>query len=114
MKFNFKNANYKKSPFTGVTREHWVDAGRFLLEGIFANVKDFNDPVIVERTETEITYPHLHLNLSEEAIAREKKAQRFEGLTRSFFIASPMIKNEPDLTINGYKLKYIFTKVFFI
>ncbi len=105
MKFTLNNPNYKLSPYTGVTREHFIEVGKFLLNGIFSNIKDFNDPVIVERTETEITYPHLHLNLSDEAIEREKKAQRFEGLTRSFFIASPLIKNDPELTVNGYKLK---------
>ncbi len=105
MKFEIKNPNYKLSPFTGLAREHWVDAGKFLIDGVFRNVKDFNSPVLVERTEREITYPHLHLDLSKEAILREEKAQRFEGLTRSLFIAAPLIRDNPEITSNGYLLR---------
>ncbi len=105
MKFEIKNPNYKLSPFTGLTREHWIDAGKFLLDGIFNNVKEFNAPVVVERTEREITYPHLTLNLKSDAISREEKAERFEGLTRSFFIASPLIKDNPEIMSNGYLLR---------
>ena len=51
MKFEIKNPNYKLSPFTGLTREHWILAGKFLLDSIFNNVKDFDAPIVVERKE---------------------------------------------------------------
>lgn len=103
MVFQVEKPDYEKSPYTGMTRKHWLDAGRYLLEGIFGNIKDMDSPVIMPRKETEITYPHFHV--SEEQQEIEKRAEIFEGLTRSFFIASVMIFNEPEIEIGGIKLK---------
>ena len=73
-----------------------------MLEGIFRNIDDFQKPVVMPRKETEITYPHL--KDSEEAQTVQRTAEVFEGLTRSFFIAAPMIGNVPDLTVCGYPI----------
>lgn len=35
MVFKVENPDYNLSPYTGMTRKHWLDAGRYLLEGIF-------------------------------------------------------------------------------
>ena len=37
MKFVVKNPDFLVSPYTGMTREHWLSACEFLLEGIFSN-----------------------------------------------------------------------------
>ncbi len=39
MKFEVKNPDYGKSPYTGMTKEHWLEACEFLLEGIFPELK---------------------------------------------------------------------------
>lgn len=100
--FHPAHTDYRLSPYTGLTRESWLEAGRYMLEGIFRHVPSAEDPVIVQRRETKVTYPHLQA--PEEQQKREKKAELFEGLTRSFFIASVMIANEPDLVIHGIPL----------
>ena len=46
MRFEPKTYDYELSPYTGLTRESWVEAGKYLLEGIFHNIKDFQDPQI--------------------------------------------------------------------
>ena len=97
-----KTLDFELSPYTGLTRESWLEAGRYMLEGIFQNIDDFEKPVIMPRKETEITYPHLQD--SEEAQHTQRLAEVFEGLTRSFFIAAPMISNLPDLEICGYPM----------
>ncbi|MCI8691782.1 MAG: DUF2264 domain-containing protein [Lachnospiraceae bacterium] len=102
MKFEPKTLDFDLSPYTGLTRESWLEAGKYLLEGIFQNIGDFQDPVVMPRKETEITYPHL--KDSREAQAVQRTAEVFEGLTRSFFIAAPLIANLPDLTICGYSM----------
>lgn len=102
MKFEPKTLDFDLSPYTGLTRESWLEAGRYLLEGIFQNIDDFQKPVVMPRKETEITYPHL--KDSQEAQAVQRTAEVFEGLTRSFFIAAPMIGNLPDLTVCGYPM----------
>lgn len=102
MKFEPKTLDFQLSPYTGLTRESWLEAGKYMLEGIFQNIDDFQKPVVMPRKETEITYPHL------KASAQTQKTQRtaevFEGLTRSFFIAAPMIQNIPDLEVCGFKM----------
>lgn len=108
MIFTVQNPDYQLSPYTGMTRKHWMDAGRYLLEGVFGNIHSMEEPLVMPRKETKVTYPHL--DASEEQQAIERKAEIFEGLTRSFFIASVMIKNEPDITINGIKLKDYYKK----
>ncbi|MCR4587515.1 MAG: DUF2264 domain-containing protein, partial [Lachnospiraceae bacterium] len=46
-----------------------------------------------------------HLKAPEDVQEAERKAEMFEGLTRTMFIAAPLIHNDPELTICGYKLK---------
>jgi len=31
MKFEVVNPNYEQSPFSGMDRSHWMEAGKFLL-----------------------------------------------------------------------------------
>lgn len=110
MKFEPKYLDYDLSPCTGLTRESWLEAGKYMLEGIFRHIDDFEDPVVMPRQETEITYPHLRD--SEEAQHTQRLAEVFEGLTRSFFIAAPMIQNIPELEICGYPMaKYYKNQV---
>jgi hypothetical protein len=97
--FNPINLDFNLSPYTGLTRNSWLDAAKYFLSGVFDNIKDFNDPVVMPRKETKVTYPHSADNLW------EIKAEYFEGLARSFFIAAPLIHNEPDLKLNGYNIK---------
>lgn len=102
MKFEPGTLDYNLSPYTGLTRESWLEAGIYMLEGIFQNIDDFEKPVIMPRKETEITYPHR--KDSPEQQKTQRTAEVFEGLTRSFFIAAPVMKNIPDLTICGYSM----------
>lgn len=99
MAFCPKTLDYKKSPYTGLTRQSWIEAAEYLLEGVFQNIASFSDPVVMPRKETKVTYPH-----SADAIW-EQKAEYFEGLARSFFIAAPLIHDNPELTICGYKIR---------
>ena len=103
MVFEPKSLNFNISPYTGMTRETWVEAGKYLLTGIFQNIPSFDAPVVMPRKETRITYPHLDAPEGVQTIQR--KAEIFEGLTRSMFIAAPLIHIDPELTLCGYRLK---------
>ena len=103
MKFEPQTLNYDLSPYTGLTRESWIEAGIYLLTGIFRHIRDFEAPIIMPRAETEITYPHKDAPSAQQDI--ERRAEIFEGLCRSFFIAAPLIHDNPDLSICGYTLK---------
>lgn len=97
--FEPKHLDYELSPYTGLTRESWIEAAEYLLNGIFQNIKDFQDPVVMPRKETKITYPH-----SADAVW-ELKAEYFEGLARSLFIAAPLIHIKPELVINDISVR---------
>lgn len=103
MSFVPTHTDFSLSPFTGLTRESWIDAGIYLLTGIFNNIKSIDDPVVMPRKETCITYPHL--NDSPENRKQQELAEVFEGLTRSFFISSVIIHERPELTINGINIR---------
>ena len=47
--FEPKHVDYELSPYTGLTRESWIEAAEYLLGGIFQNIKDFEDPVVMPR-----------------------------------------------------------------
>ena len=102
MKFEPEDLDFELSPYTGLTRKSWIEAGKHLLAGIFQHVKTFDDPLVMPRQETAITYPHQSLTGAWRTI--EEKAEIFEGLTRSLFIAAPLIKEDPDLTVCGYRM----------
>lgn len=103
MKFIPKHLDYTRSPYTGLTRESWIEAGKFLLEGIFHQFSGTEDPIVLTRTETEVSYPHLYAPAAQQE--RERRAETFEGLARSFFIASVLLHEEPELCISGIPLR---------
>lgn len=98
MNFNKENLDFTKSPYTGLSRESWIEAGEYILQGVLSQVKSLNDPITVPRTETKITYPH------NENDPLEKMSERFEGLARSFFIAAQLIHDNPETEINTIPL----------
>lgn len=102
MIFKLNNPDWTLSPYTGMNKAEWMEAGKFLLGGIFKHVKNENDPIVVPRQETQISYPQPDSPLWRVC------SERFEGLARSFLIAAPIIKNQPDLLICGYSLSVYY------
>lgn len=104
MKFEPKNLDFEKSPYTGLTRQHWIDAAKYMLEGIFRHIRSVDDPVIVPRYETEVTYPNAHTP------AWKVQAEIYEGLARSLFLAAPLIHMEPELVIAGKSMREYYKR----
>ena len=104
MTFEPKTTDYKLSPYTGLTRQSWIEAAEYLLGGVFNNIQNIEDPVVMPRYETEVTYP------SKDAPEWRIKAEIFEGLCRSFFISAPLIHIEPDLELNGINIREYYKK----
>ena len=92
--FKIKNPDYKISPYTGMTKQHWKDAALYLLEGAFSYIHTLDDPMKFPKQEGK-SYP-----LNESQIPTEK----LEGLCRTLFIASPLLKENPSLVINNIKV----------
>ena len=92
--FQIKNPDFKISPYTGMTKQHWKDAALYLLEGAFSYIHTLDDPMKFPKQEGK-SYP-----VNENQIPTEK----LEGLCRTLFIASPLLKENPDLVINNIKV----------
>lgn len=99
MRFVMEHPNYELSPYTGMTREHWIQVSQFFLEGIFRHVKNLNDPILVPRHEFAVSYPQ------PDGPKWRLAAERFEGLARSFLVGAPLLHNRPDTVVCGYSLK---------
>ncbi len=92
--FTLQNPDSKLSPLTGATRQHWVDAAEYILDGAFSYIHSMDDPMKFPK-QFEKTYPH-----SEEQVPTEK----LEGFCRTLFVAAPLLKEKPDLVLNNIKV----------
>ncbi|MGC3978750.1 MAG: DUF2264 domain-containing protein [Paludibacteraceae bacterium] len=77
-----------------MTREHWKDAANYLLKGAFSHVGSIEEPMYFKRIGN-VIYPR-----KDEQIA----TAMLEGLCRTLFLATPLLKEEPDLEINNIKI----------
>ena len=92
--FTIPTPNYKISPYTGLDRQGWIDAAEYLLEGAFTYVRNIDDPMYFPK-QFEKTYP------------RDKGGvitAKLEGFCRTLFLAAPLLRENPDLALNGIKV----------
>ncbi len=92
--FEVQRPDKKLSPFTGMTRRHWQDAARYLLGGAFSYVHALDDPMQFPKQPGK-TYPRT---------ASQVPTEKLEGLCRTLFMAAPLLKEDPSLTLNGVKV----------
>lgn len=98
MAYKVINPDYEKSPYTGMTRQHWVELGKYILGGVFAHIKDIGDPVLLPREDRTYSYPN------DASPDWTRQAECFEGLSRTFLLAAPLLLEEPDLTFHGIRV----------
>ncbi len=82
------------SPQTGVTRRHWYEAARHLLDGAFSYVHTLDDPMKFPKQPGK-SYPHDE---------RQVPTEKLEGLCRTLFVAVPLLKEDPELVLNHIKV----------
>lgn len=92
--FHVDQPDYKLSPYTGMTRKHWMDAARYLLSGAFGYIHTLDDPMKFPKQPGK-SYPHE---------PGKKTTEELEGLCRTTFLAVPLLKENPDLELNGIKV----------
>ncbi|AWG22752.1 hypothetical protein FFWV33_15055 [Flavobacterium faecale] len=98
--FQIQNPDFVKSPKTGMTRQHWIDAAKYLLKGAFSYVKNYDDPLKFPKMGT-VSYPK---------DGRNSPVEKLEGLCRTLFVAAPLLKENPNLEINGIKIAEYYRK----
>ena len=93
--FVVNQPNRQLSPYTGMTRQHWVQAAEYLLGGAFSYIHGLDDPMYFPK-QLDKTYP---------ANAGAAKTAKLEGLARTLFVAAPLLRENPDLVLNGIRVK---------
>lgn len=92
--FQVRDPDHRLSPHTGITRTHWIDAATYLLEGAFSYIRTPDDPMKFPKQEG-VSYPR-----NDSQIPTEK----LEGLCRTLFVAMPLLKENPELVLNGIRV----------
>lgn len=82
------------SPYTGLSYEHWVDIGIQLLSNVLSNVAPDHSHFVVPPARGK-SYP-----LADDPNWRLNCAE-FEAIVRSLNLAAPILKQHPDLSLNG-------------
>ncbi len=92
--FEVRNPDEKLSPYTGMNRDHWKQAAEYLLSTAFQYVNDIEQPFDLPKQEGK-SYPRN---------AGDVPTARMEALCRTMFLAGPLLKENPDLTLHGVKV----------
>lgn len=92
--FTIPTPDYKLSPYTGMNRQGWIDAATYLLDGAFTYIRNIDDPMYFPK-QFDKTYPN---NPGQIPTAK------LEGFCRTLFLAAPLLKENPELTLNGIKV----------
>ena len=92
--FHLVRPDYHLSPLTGMTRQHWLDAATYLLDGAFSYIHTLDDPRHVPKQPGK-SYP---------TDGKPNKTENLEGLCRTMFVAIPLLKENPALELNGIKV----------
>lgn len=98
--FELTNPDFERSPHSGMNRQHWIDCGRFILDGAFRHVKSLEDPMLFPKIPG-VSYPK---DGYDECPPEQRSAAIFEGIARTFNIAAPLIAEDPELTLNGIRV----------
>jgi hypothetical protein len=97
-KFEVSNPDYALSPHTGMSKKHYIDLAKYLLERAFKNVTSIETPLTFPIVPGK-TYPQPN-----DPDWRFRSAD-FEALERTFTLAGPLIHIDPNTTINNINLR---------
>ena len=92
--FHVEDPDTTLSPFTGMTRQHWIQAATYLLDGAFSYIHTLDDPMYFPK-QLDKTYPR---------DSAQVPVAKLEGLCRTLFIAAPLLKENPKLKLNSIRV----------
>lgn len=98
--YSVDQPDYDLSPYTGMTRKHYIDCARYVLERAFSRyVKSFDDPIVFPPIDGSKTYPQPN------DPEWRHRSNEWEALERTFTLAGPLMRVDPEITICGIKLR---------
>ena len=101
--FEINNPDFDKSPFTGMTRQHYIELAKYLLERAFTHIDSIDDPLTFPSVPGK-TYPQPG------APDWRYRSLEFEALERTFTLAGPLIHIDPETEIKGINLRDYYCK----
>ena len=96
--FEVINPDFELSPFTGMTRQHYIECALYVLGRAFKHVHTLETPISFPKVQGK-TYPELN------APEWRNRSADFEALERTFNLAGPLIHVDPEISINNIKLR---------
>lgn len=96
--FEVENPEFGLSPYTGMTKKHYIELAKYLLERAFKHV---------DSIETPLTFPSVPGKTYPQPGAPDwrYRSLEFEALERTFTLAGPLIHVDPEVTIRNIKLR---------
>ena len=104
--FEIQNPDFTLSPKTGMTKQHYIEMAKYLLERAFTHVKNINDPISFPMVPGK-TYPQPG------APDWRYRSAEFEALERTFTLAGPLIHIDPKTEIRGINLREYYCLHFY-
>ncbi|MEI7423069.1 MAG: DUF2264 domain-containing protein [Prolixibacteraceae bacterium] len=104
--FKVKNPDYTLSPMTGMSRAHYIELAKYLLDRAFSHVSSIESPMVFPAVPGK-TYPQ-----PGSPDWRYRSAE-FEALERTFTLAGPLIHIDPETTIRGIHLRDYYCLQFY-
>lgn len=105
-KFEVIDPDFTLSPLTGMTRQHYIDCAKYILERAFKHVKSFDSPIVFPLVPGK-SYPQSG------DPAWRTRSHEFEALERTFNLAAPLMHVDPGISINGIKLRDYYCHHFY-
>lgn len=96
--FEVKEPDFNISPFTGMTKRHYIECAKYVLERAFKHVKSIDTPIVFPLVPGK-SYPQPG------DPAWRFRSFEFEALERTLTLAGPLMHADPEVTINNIKLK---------
>ncbi len=96
--YQVENLDFNLSPYTAMSRKHYISCAKYLLERAFSHVDSMDTPLSFPTVPGK-TYPQPN------DPDWRKRSQEFEALERTMTLAGPLMHVEPNTTIKGIKLK---------
>lgn len=96
--FKLERPDFRLSPLTGMTRDHYIDCARYVLTRAFQHVKSFDSPIVFPLVPGK-SYPQPN------DPEWRHRSHEFEALERTFNLAAPLIHTDPGVRIGDIGLR---------
>ncbi len=104
--YEVSSPDFELSPYTGMSKKHYIELAKYLLERALKHVHSLETPLTFPVVPGK-TYPQ------PDAPDWRYRSAEFEALERTFTLAGPLIHIDPETTINQINLRDYYSLQFY-